>query len=238
MFSPLNDPQVEHWFQRLNGPLKRLPAEERAALHQEVRQHLEALVAANEELGSSSPEVLEMALQQFGDPTRIGRRMAWEWRCSHGLFSSEMRAVLYGIGVHAAVAVGLVLLCVLKDLLNYCGVSVPSTSGLLTYGYLVGMPLSAGWMVGRKYPREALMGAFHAPLVALILPTLIGLAAAMSQGVSYQYLVILVSCVVVFSCWLLLTCGAAYLASITKRGWYKPTWEDFKLTWPKRRIVG
>ena len=56
MFSPLNDPQVEHWFQRLNAPLKRLPAEERTQIHQEVRQHLEALAAANEELGSSPEE--------------------------------------------------------------------------------------------------------------------------------------------------------------------------------------
>ena len=87
------------------------------------------------------------------------------------------------------------------------------------------------------YPREALMGAFYAPLVALILPTLIALAAAISQGASYQYLVILVSCVVVFSGWLLLTCGAAYLASVTKRGWYKPTLDNFKLTLTRRRKI-
>ena len=54
MFSPLNDPQVEEWFQRLNAPLQRLPLAERVELHTEVRQHLDALVAANKELGSHS----------------------------------------------------------------------------------------------------------------------------------------------------------------------------------------
>ena len=150
------------------------------------------------------------------------------------IFSSEMTAVLYGIGIHAAAALGFVLLCLFRDLLNYSGVSVPGTSGLLAYGYLTGVPLFAGWMIGRKYPREALIGAFHAPLVVLILPTLIGLAAAISQGMSYQYLVILVTCIVAFSGWLLLTCGAAYLASVTKRGWYNPMWEDLKITLLKR----
>ena len=97
MFNPLENEAAEAWFNRLNAPLKRLPAEERVALHQEVRQHLDALAAANEELGSSPEEAWKHALEQFGDPTRIGRRMAWEWRCSHSLFSSEMRAVLYGM---------------------------------------------------------------------------------------------------------------------------------------------
>ncbi len=235
MFSPLENEELDRWFQRLNAPLKRLPADERQQLHEEVRQHLEALVKANEELGSAPEEAQKFALRQFGDPARFGRRMAWEWRCSHSLFSPEMMAVLYGIGIHAAAAVGLMLLCLLKDLLNYSGVSVPGTSGLLTYGYLVGIPLSTGWMVGRKYPREALMGAFHAPLVVLILPTLIGLAAAISQEVCYQYLLIFVSCLAVFSGWLLLACGAAYLASVTKRGWYRPSWADFKITLPSRR---
>ena len=235
MFSPLNNKDLDDWFQRLNAPLKHLPPGERQQLHEEVRQHLDALVKANEELRSTPEEAWEHALPQFGDPVRIGRRMAWEWRRSHGLFSPDMMAVLYGTGIHAAAAVGLILLCLLKDLLNYSGINVHDASGFMAYGYLAGVPLSVGWMVGRKYPREALRGAFQAPLVVLILPTLIGLAAAVSQEMCSQYLLIFASCSAVFSTWLLLTCSAAYLTSVTKRGWYKPTLNDFKITLPKRR---
>ena len=235
MLNSQNNEELDNWFQRLNAPLKHLPPGERQQLHEEVRQHLDALAKANEELGSTPEEAQRFAMVQFGDPAKIGRRMAWEWRCSHRLFSPEMMAVVYGIGIHAAAAAGLIVLCLLKDLLNYSGINVHDTSGLLAYGYLTGMPLSAGWMVGRRYPREALMGAFHAPLIVLILPTLIGLAAAISQEACYQYLLIFASCTAVFSIWLLLICCAAYLASVTKRGWYRPTWKDFKLTLPKRK---
>ena len=79
MFSPLENESSEQWFQRLNAPLKRLPAEQRAELHAEVRQHLEALAAANEELGSTPEEAWEHALAQFGDPGNFGKRMAQEW---------------------------------------------------------------------------------------------------------------------------------------------------------------
>ncbi len=78
MFNPSENEALDQWFQRLNAPLKRLPPQERAELHQEVRQHLESLVAANEELGSSPQEAWELAMTQFGDPARIGRRLAWE----------------------------------------------------------------------------------------------------------------------------------------------------------------
>lgn len=80
MFNPLENEAAEAWFKRLNAPLKRLPAEERAELHQEVRQHLESLAKANEELGSSPEEAWEHALTQFGDPGKFGRQMQREAR--------------------------------------------------------------------------------------------------------------------------------------------------------------
>ena len=83
MFNQLESRALDQWFQRFNTALRRLPAAERADLHQEVRQHLDSLVAANEELGSSPDEAWELALAQFGDPARIGRRISWEpsgWR--------------------------------------------------------------------------------------------------------------------------------------------------------------
>ena len=99
MFSPLNDPQVEQWFQRLNAPLKRLPAEERTQIHQEVRQHLEALAAANKELGSSPEEAWEHALKQFGDPGKFGKRMAREWKLGKTGCRVEIVAIGFGFGL-------------------------------------------------------------------------------------------------------------------------------------------
>ena len=79
MHSQLSDEQTQQFFERLNKPLKHMPQNVRAELHTELRQHLDALVAANEELGSSPEEAFELALRQFGDPAKIGRKLWWEW---------------------------------------------------------------------------------------------------------------------------------------------------------------
>ena len=238
MFSPLENEELDRWFQRLNGPLKRLPDSERRELHLEVRQHLEALAKANEELGSSPEEAWRYALIQFGDPARIGRRMAWEWRRSQGWMSLDMIAVLYGAGVHAAAAAGLVVLfCVVSILDYFFGERIlgRGTGWLMTAGYFVGVPVLTGFKLGRKYPSLALKIALHTAFVLPILPTLIGLTAAISQGMCYEFLVIFMYCSAMFFGWLVLTCGAAYFASVTKRGWYRPTLDDFKITLPQRR---
>ncbi len=238
MLRLLGNKELDAWFQRLNTPLKRLPADERRELHAEVRQHLEALAAANEELGSLPEEAWEHALTQFGDPGKFARRMVWEWRRGQGWVSPDMAAVLYGCGVHAVASVGfLALFCVVSVLDYFFGERIlgRGVGWLLTAGYFVGVPGLTGFKLGRKYPSQASKSALHTAFVLPILPTLIGLIAAISQGVSYQYVVILVSFLAVFSGWLLLTCGAAYLASVTKRGWYRPSWADFKIALPKRR---
>ncbi len=72
MLNPSENEALNQWFQRLNAPLKCLPPQERAGLHQEVRQHLESLAAANEELGSPPQEAWELAMIQFGNPPRLG----------------------------------------------------------------------------------------------------------------------------------------------------------------------
>ena len=95
MFSPLENEDLDNWFQGLNRPLKRLPADERRELHAEVRQHLEALAAANEELGSTPEEAWQFARDQFGDPGKFGRRMAWEWRRKQGLIGPPTRRHFY-----------------------------------------------------------------------------------------------------------------------------------------------
>ncbi|MGI4790903.1 MAG: permease prefix domain 1-containing protein [Janthinobacterium lividum] len=244
MFSPLENDSLDNWFQRLNAPLKRLPAEERTQLHQEVRQHLEALAAANEELGSAPEKAWEQALIQFGEPTKFGKRMVWEWRCKHGFLSPQVGAILYGIAVCSASMVALAIV-------NWLVVAVPywvtywvmniilnsNPSPLLPCG-LLGIPVVTGAVIGLKYPREALKGAFYAACIWPGLPAL-ALFSCMLQPclispVQIYWPNFLLACFA-FPVWLTLTCGAAYLASVMKRGWYRPTWDDFKLTLPKRR---
>ncbi len=239
MFSPRKQTEIEDWFQRLNAPLKRLPAAERAELHQEVRQHLEALAQAHEELGSPSDEAWSLSLAQFGDPAKIGRCMAWEWRRKQGWVSEKLAAVFYGVGASMASIAGVAVVSYLVSVLTYYVVGIDTSNPFPTDARnLVAVPIMAGLAVGRKYPHQALTGAFYAAIALPILPTLARFSVSALQG-SLGPVEIWhgsVAYAAISSGWLFLTCGAAYLASARKRReWYRPCWADFKLTMPSKR---
>lgn len=228
MFSPLNDPQVEHWFQRLNAPLKRLPADERTQIHQEVRQHLEALAAANEELGSSPPEALELALQQFGDPGKIGKQMAQEWHQSRTGFRAETTAILFGVGLQALMWVTLWLLPLL---------GVPMLADYFVYLGVTQIVLY--FVLGRRYSLQAIRSAFYTDILCSVWYLLGNILVGILHTAIPQLLIVAFhpTFLLIILMPSFLHLGIAYLASVTKRGWYRPTWEDFKLTWPKRRRI-
>ena len=238
MFSPLNNPQVEQWFQRLDAPLKRLPAEERTPIHQEVHQHLEALAAANEELGSSPPEALELALQQFGDPGKFGRQMRREALTlgsnPNQWAKNPLTAAWAYCFVGCLLTVGVVWAVWMACLCLFCtfAPALPESS-LLSHlvsstvgGGMLAASASAGWRTGRKMKTHALAGAFYTFLPFVLFDGLLMLLLDHDAVGALSLMA-----------WAGLGCGAAYLASVTKRGWYKPSWEDFKLTWPKRRKI-
>ena len=241
MFSPLNDPNVTDWFRRLDAAWHRMPAEEQQRQREEVQQHLDALVKANEELGSTPSEAAALALMQFGDPVRIGRRMAWEWRRKQGLVGPQIASILWGIGVTAVASPAVMLINWLASSVTYFVMNIILIHDFID-GYtwvFVWTPIIVGLVVGRKHPNRALIGVFYAALAWPILPGLYFLSSCIllnhpGAAITKQWSE---SCVAILALWLLLTCGAAYLASVTKRGWYKPTWEDFKLTLPKRRRI-
>lgn len=172
MFSPLENEELDHWFQRLNAPLKHLPAQERVQLHAEVRQHLEALVAANEELGSTPEEAWQFALTQFGDPTRIGRRLGREamalpsdpnrWAMDP-LTAAFTFAFVQCAGLLTASLV-LMVLATWSLLL-----AEPSQMGtdLLSHGVgdvfggmMLTAPIWSGWITGCRMNRMAVKGTF------------------------------------------------------------------------------
>ena len=236
MLNSHDDKDLDNWFQQLNKPLKRLPADERAALHAEVRQHLEALAKANEELGSTSEEAWQFALEQFGNPGKFGRRMAWEWRRGRGWVSPDMAAVLYGVGIHAAASVGLVVLFCVVSLLDYFsgGRLLGMGAGwLMTAGYFVGVPAWTGFTLGRKYPQRALTGAFYAALALPVLPLLTAALASVLQSPA-EMGASLAEAVGIGADLVLVTCGAAYVASArARREWYRPDFASFKLALPR-----
>ena len=215
MFSPLNDPTIADWFNRLDAAWRRLPEAERTRQREEVQQHLESLVAAKVAEGQTSEEAWSVALAQFGDPTQIGRKLYREWKQSKVGFRAEMSAILFALELQVLIR----LFFVLFGLMMVIGIP-PIVCVLL---YLACFPLACVF-VGRRYPMQAIKGVFYA-----------GLLCSLWMGVEYQTSPVrfLASTFIVVSFQVLI----AYLASVTKRGWYKPTLADFKLTLPAWRQI-
>lgn len=72
---------MEDYLDHLLAPLVgKAPYDLRMQLRAELRDHLEALAEAREELGESREEAAAAALRQFGDPAKIAREWLDEWR--------------------------------------------------------------------------------------------------------------------------------------------------------------
>lgn len=66
-------PQIEAYLDLLCSELGTLPAERRAEIRREVRQHLQMLLARD---FANEPEAIGAALKRFGDAHSVGRAMA------------------------------------------------------------------------------------------------------------------------------------------------------------------
>ena len=71
MHSPL-----EQYLEEVTTHLHILPAAQRTDEVEEIRQHVEALVAARQELGHSREEAISQTLTQFGRAQTVGRQLA------------------------------------------------------------------------------------------------------------------------------------------------------------------
>ena len=162
MFSPFDSEEVEAYFNRLNAQLKRMPREDRAELHQELRQHLDALAAAHEELGATPEEAVDAALQQFGDPVKIGRRMLREWRHSRQVkFRGQGKSILVVGGLFSL-------------LLPLASVFAPSWIGAYN---IVLLPVLIGNIAGLCFGCPAIRSGFRTLLLILTLFTFFDLCA-------------------------------------------------------------
>lgn len=98
--TPLVEAKLDAYLTRTCTPLFRaLPAEEAMAQRREMRSHLECLIDAYMELGSSETQALTLALEQFGKEQNVA--LAWKQECEtantlagHGTFRSALRPLL------------------------------------------------------------------------------------------------------------------------------------------------
>ena len=245
MFSPHDSPAVNEWFQRLDAAWRGLPTEERDSQREEIRQHLEGLVAASTALDQSPEAAWKSALARFGDPTQIGRRMYQEWQQGRTGFRADMRAILFGISLYVLGQFTFLLLFSLwlVRFFNPSDTLYTHGRGLVGLPFVIEMLLDYGSavfinaLIGRKYPFQAMKGAFYANVVSdlwsygsvLVVVYVQQTNQIHHSSVTYAYPTLLTLL------WIVGHVAIAYLASVTKRGWYKPTLADFKLTLPRRR---
>lgn len=263
MSSPLNDPALTDWFRRFDAAARHLPAEDRAAQQEELRQHLDALIAANGALGQSAEAAQQNALTRLGDPSQIGRKIDREWQQSRTGFRADMRAI--GLGLSFTVA------CYCMTRLLYIfwlnkHLSLHS-NGHQAYGiyrsghqayhlytnghHWVGLSLAVYEIyvfatltliysvVGRKYPYQSIRSAFFTQTIAFCYWFWVRCFDAISQHNPYRnsYYADTGFTMLQTLCGLIAAIAIAYLASVTRRGWYQPTLSDFKLRLPRRRAV-
>jgi hypothetical protein len=236
MFSPLENEELDRWFQRLNAPLKRLPSDERTAIHLEVRQHLEALAKANEELGSSLEEAWEHALTQFGDPGRFGKKMVQEWQQKKPSFRADMVAIFACLGLEALMGFG--GSWVIQSLAAWWANQNHYAHSLNLFAItndisLYALPIAILVLMGRKFPFQALKSVFYVRVFSLLCRWLfVRIDFCFHPSVSHPPLLAMVAPGLL---WTPVSLIMPYLASVTRRGWYRPSWADFKITLPQRR---
>lgn len=237
MFNPLENEAVEEWFENFNARLRRLPAEERSQMQLEVRQHLEALAAANEKLGSSPEKAWEQALEQFGDPAKIGDRLLCEYQESRsgpysGLIAVGFGMVLYLLwfGLHWLGFMMPTLLLRYQSSIWYS----PPLNALFTHAF----PLLIPFIIGRTYPFQAIKGAFYANVLMILVENGWFLFIVVSHPgiiLPQPWPIMMAERLPLNIAWSLGFSMVAYLASVTKRGWYRPSLADFTLTLPNKR---
>jgi hypothetical protein len=75
MYSPLED-----YLEEIAAQLGSLPKPRRDDEIKEVRAHLACAIAANEELGASESDAVQMAMMEFGRAKSVAESILWAWR--------------------------------------------------------------------------------------------------------------------------------------------------------------
>lgn len=232
MFSPHDSPAVKDWFRRFDAASHRLPAEERASQREEIQQHLEGLVDARVAQGQPSEVAWEAAMRQFGDPTQLGRKMYQEWQQGHSWLRSDVTAVFCATGIS-------LLMMTLGSSLLYLWVH---SHGWQSVTWAVRLPLAfgvtttVGLVIGLQYPLQALKATLYGISLIYIWTWATWLTRVAQAPVEQviQVTLLIGAAALYAALWIAISMSVAYLASVTKRGWYRPCVNDFKLTLPRK----
>lgn len=223
MFSPLDDSALTDWFRRFDAAARHLPAEDRAAQHEELRQHFDALTAANVALGQSAEAARANALTRLGNPSQIGRKLDREWQQSRTGFRADISAIGFGVGLQ-----------LLRFYAVYFLVGVLNNTLLTTMMLYFGGNLLIDLAIGLLCPFQAIKARFYSGVIWDFWAASSAVSVLTQQGHPAPPVTIFV---LVMPWSIVPNTVLAYPASVTRRGWYRPTLADFKVNLPRRRAV-
>jgi hypothetical protein len=146
--------QVEEYLSEVGQAMKRLPKETQQQEIEEVRQHLLALIEADQQMGISEEEATAAALRQFGAATQVGQAIRQARQQERG---TALGAAALLIGVYAASVLFQIGWGVLQVDPYYSHFVPKNVPGLLNILGL-GTQLLMGYLVARLAPRRAVTG--------------------------------------------------------------------------------
>lgn len=138
-------PELDTYLSTLDNEIKTLPLEERITAREELRQHLDAMIAAEVELGATQSVAIDTAVKNFGNAKELGQRMRIE--SERNLLPAPLRRVLI---LFAAV------LLAQSALFLFAGELL---GGVGRFAAMVIVGLGAGMYAERRRPNFALTGA-------------------------------------------------------------------------------
>ncbi len=177
--SDLEPGAVGAYLSRLERELSPLPSDERETARVELRQHVDALIAAHGELGLSAADAQTAALAQFGDARKIGGKLRREYRltliANNGGPRALRYATLWAVVAHLATwfCAFLVGSAFEKTLSNAASLGDATALGLARLFYLVFLglffvagPAVAGIVAETRAPRQGARAVAHACVVS------------------------------------------------------------------------
>jgi hypothetical protein len=190
-----------------------LPYAARQELRAELQAHLEADVAAHREMGSTPGQAIAAALQQFGDPHRLGQHCAREWTRAAG---PPSRQPAWPAMLKALLCFGTASMFALVALPALSGASAFSPQWSVWMGVVfVGVlpPLLAGLITGLWATARHALGTFFALSSLILLFILAYLVASPAVGAENRLVLALAQ----VTYWIPLGCGAAALGGSPRR---------------------
>lgn len=172
--------QFEYYTEQVRSTLDALPIDERNKEITELRQHLEALMEANRELGDTEEVAAENALRQIGEAKRLSQSLVNAWRRGNRPFFGTFLASLFTAILSAFLLAGLMWFVGMA--INYAYLPFNGqawvTLGIMT---LLASSLS-GWLTGIVTPKRAVVGTASGLIVLNSAITLREIAAFMANN--------------------------------------------------------